>query len=254
MDKYEIKINQEYGSKEIYFEGIPTKETRDSLKALKFRWNPKKGCWYGFAEDDKINEAIGEVLELAPIEKTEVGTIYEGWRGKKSRVWHSDQELKALILEDLKKAGIKASIRFNRAGWLTSLTMTIAIKADMIRPFEEFRKDFSLEGYWYNYKDENATNGYSCIHREKFYAMDPNAQETKDLFENIARTAYEEAIERLSNNDHYGFNPVAVLSGEGNALFDIAREIVSQYNHDNSDTQTDYFDRGIYDHYRFKIA
>lgn len=252
--KYEIKINDQYQSKEIYFEGIPTKETRDNLKNLKFRWNPKKSCWYGFAEDEQINKAIGEVVELAPIEKTEVGTIYEGWSGGKRGTWHSDKELKEMILADLKKAGIKASIRFNRAGYLTSLTMTITIKADMIKSFEEFRKNFCLDGYWYNYKDENATNGYSCIHREKFYAMDQEAQETKDLFENIARTAYEEAVERLSTNDNFGYHPVGVLNGEGNALFSMAKEIVDQYNHDNSDTMTDYFDRGIYDHYRFKLA
>lgn len=252
--KYEIKINDQYQSKEIYFEGIPTKETRDNLKALKFRWNPKKSCWYGYAEEDELKKAITEVVKLAPIEKTEIGTIYEGWRGTKSREWHSDQELKGLLMEDLKKAGIKASIRFNRAGWLTSLTMTITVKADMIKSFEEYKKDFQVESGWYNYKDASATNGYSCIHAEKFWNMDSNAQETKDLFENIARTAYDEAVERLHTNDHYGFNPVKVLTDEGNALFEMAREIVSQYNHDNSDTMTDYFDRGIYDHYRFKIA
>lgn len=41
---YEIKPNDQFKSLEIYFTEKPEAATRDALKALKFRWNPKKSC------------------------------------------------------------------------------------------------------------------------------------------------------------------------------------------------------------------
>lgn len=39
---YEIKPNEQFKSLEIYFTEKPEAATRDALKALRFRWNPKK--------------------------------------------------------------------------------------------------------------------------------------------------------------------------------------------------------------------
>lgn len=61
----------------------------------------------------------------------------DGWRGVKARSWHTDQELKSLILADCKKAGIPVTIRFNRAGYLTSMTVTIKIKREEIITTDE---------------------------------------------------------------------------------------------------------------------
>lgn len=62
----------------------------------------------------------------------------DGWRGVKARTWHSDQELKAMVLADCKKAGIPVTVRFNRAGYLTSMTVTIKIKRDEFMPNDEY--------------------------------------------------------------------------------------------------------------------
>ena len=68
------------------------------------------------------------------------GGLYDGWKGGNRSKWHSEKELKACLLEDFKKAGIKASVRFNRAGWLTSITVTMKIRADEILSYDEFKK------------------------------------------------------------------------------------------------------------------
>ena len=39
---YRVEENKQYKSKEIYFDDIPTKETREALKKLKFRWHNVK--------------------------------------------------------------------------------------------------------------------------------------------------------------------------------------------------------------------
>lgn len=68
--KYEIKENQTYQSKEIYFDEKPSEATRAALKALKFRWNGARGIWYGFATVEQIESAInaGSRLEAAKTE------------------------------------------------------------------------------------------------------------------------------------------------------------------------------------------
>lgn len=59
MSTYEIKINSQFGSREIYFNEKSAEEVREALKALHFRWNVKKSCWYGFADEETISAAIG---------------------------------------------------------------------------------------------------------------------------------------------------------------------------------------------------
>lgn len=54
---YRVEENKQYKSKEIYFDDIPTKETREALKKLKFRWHNVKKCWYGFASLEAIKAA-----------------------------------------------------------------------------------------------------------------------------------------------------------------------------------------------------
>ena len=41
-----IVNNYEYNSIELYFDGKPDEMTRETLKMFKWRWNPKKFCWY----------------------------------------------------------------------------------------------------------------------------------------------------------------------------------------------------------------
>ena len=58
MTNYEIKTNEQFNSKEVYFDGKPNFEILKGLKALKMRWNPKKSCWYGYASETDIINAI----------------------------------------------------------------------------------------------------------------------------------------------------------------------------------------------------
>lgn len=57
---YQILINQQYNSLEISFDSKPSEAVRNILKGFKFRWNPKKSIWYGFAEREEIENALNE--------------------------------------------------------------------------------------------------------------------------------------------------------------------------------------------------
>lgn len=89
--KYEVRKNEQYNSNEVYFEGKPSVEVRDGLKALRMRWNRVKCCWYGFATEEEIANAVdGKKVEQKkvvnkPVEKknehgVKVGDLfYASW-------------------------------------------------------------------------------------------------------------------------------------------------------------------------------
>ena len=55
---YTIAKNDQFNSLEITFSGKPSEAVRNALKALHFRWNGKRGLWYGFADCDAVVAAI----------------------------------------------------------------------------------------------------------------------------------------------------------------------------------------------------
>lgn len=73
------------------------------------------------------------------------GVNFDAW------VW-SEKTLKSLLLQELKKNGIKASIRKNRGGWTTSLTITITATAeDFLEPYDGYPYD--INHYWLDRED-----------------------------------------------------------------------------------------------------
>lgn len=69
---FTIRTNSQYGTLEISFTSKPDAAIRDALKANKFRWNGKKGVWYGKADQQAIVDALHEAytkLEQAPVEE-----------------------------------------------------------------------------------------------------------------------------------------------------------------------------------------
>lgn len=70
MTTYKIESNEQYNSTEVFFESKPERTTIDSLKAVKFRWNPRKGCWYGFLTADEVKAILeGEKAPEKPAKK-----------------------------------------------------------------------------------------------------------------------------------------------------------------------------------------
>ena len=70
MTNFKIETNAQYNSTEIFFESKPEQATINSLKERKFRWNPRRGCWYGFLSADEVKAILnGEAMAEAP--KTE---------------------------------------------------------------------------------------------------------------------------------------------------------------------------------------
>ena len=61
---YEIKRNEEFNSNEIYFDSVPAKEIRESLKSIGCRWHKVKKCWYSRKTEEEIRAAIEGKKEI----------------------------------------------------------------------------------------------------------------------------------------------------------------------------------------------
>ena len=186
-------------------------------------------------------------LFIPEFKETETGTIYQGWRGGNAAKWRDDKELKALILADLKQCGIKATLRFRNAGYLTAFTLTLTITPDHIKNYNDWKKEnFKIDFYGWNlYTD--TTGAIDYIYGDE---IDTNNAE---LIENIARTQYKKEVENLTAAGVYHRDRVDVLTDDGNEIFQAAKMILDSYNSDNSNAQIDYFDRGFYENISFKI-
>lgn len=71
---FTVRTNSQYGTLEITFTSKPDAAIRDVLKANKFRWNGKKGVWYGKADQQTIVDSLRgayEKLKQEPIQEEE---------------------------------------------------------------------------------------------------------------------------------------------------------------------------------------
>lgn len=69
---FTVRTNSQYGTLEISFTSKPDAAIRDVLKVNKFRWNGKKGVWYGKADQQTIVDALRgayEKLKQEPIQE-----------------------------------------------------------------------------------------------------------------------------------------------------------------------------------------
>lgn len=255
---YTITPNAAYNSLEISFDGKPAEAVRDALKALKFRWHNVKKVWYGYADEATARSAIDDAekpLEIPASKFVDGGGLYDGWEGGNNRKWNSEKELKSFLLSDFKKSGIPASVRFNRSGYLTSITVTIKISASDVKPFDEWREENKLRVFngsfpWISYTDESGK--YCDILKETALYM--KGDEGDKMRENILRTTYKISVAHLTESGTCHNSNEDVLTDDANKRFETVRAIVGSYNRDCSNSMVDYFDRDIYDNYTFKIS
>ena len=93
---FTITDNAQYGSLEITFDGKPSVQVRDALKAAKFRWNGKKGVWYGKADRETITNALNEAFEA---ENAEPSTDVPQQSDFEKAFWSASQEERDEVVE-----------------------------------------------------------------------------------------------------------------------------------------------------------
>lgn len=259
---YKIKPNDQFKSLEIYFTEKPEAATRDALKALKFRWNPKKSCWYGFADLATLSEALENATGQKPTENAVVipeasfvdgGGLYDGWEGGNHSNWSSTKELKEQLKAAFKKCGLKVTIRESRGTWTHSLyfTWTVSKSKDIVSfsTYCEKHKNARMSVYgWISYLDEN--DDFHRIPDEEYYKI---RAERPDEAEKIRIGFMKYEYNHEINHEAGSLDGLDALTDEAEQRRQLLKKIVTSYNRDCSNSMIDYFDRAFYDHYSLKV-
>lgn len=257
MTTYEIRENHQYNSREVYFDGKPSRDTLDALKALKMRWNHIKACWYGFAtESELINAIIKGDRDSVDItgEKTEGATVYtDGYvgggavYGSKSDKHLYGADLSKAIREDIKAAGIKgASVRCKSYSGGQSITVTLTLPASAYVTKQQFAVDYRVSPSfcWIDYEDEDGK--HQTIHIDEYYSDRISAEEQEKI--RIGAALYEYKREAESENDLnvYHLDKYKVYTTETIEIIKKVQAIITAYRYDESNSMVDYFDTNFY--------
>ena len=162
---------------------------------------------------------------------------YTGWTGTNYKYYGSDAELKKAILAELKKNGFQATAR-QRGTYITALTFTVKVPKEFTVTETEYietemKNRFNRRYFWM------IPDG-DTIRNDELYNLPMD--EINAIKAYTFKREYQRAIE---NKDGETVKPEYI---------EAVKAIVNSFNADHSDTMTDYFDRAIYDNYKWKIA
>ena len=160
--------------------------------------------------------------------------------------WNNVDELVKNLKADFKRNGIKATVRRERAGWTPSLTININTTEDDFVAFEEFAKSYYPQCR-YIYTEDNKLMRYEdwCVMEDK------DAKER--IRQHNMKRSYNNFRQEHQQINHYSVdNYKKILSEDCITRIKKAVEICNGYNYDNSDTMTDYFDVGFYQHFELR--
>lgn len=248
---YNITHNTQYDSYEVTFDQKPATAVLDALKALKMRWNHKKGCWYGFAEEHEIVSAIltgSENGKTITGEKTDGATVYtDGYMGggavygaKSNRHLYGTDLAKA-IRADLKTAGIKGVTIASRHG---DIQATVTTTAEDVLSELEFVKSYQVSPSfgWIEYTDTDGMR--KSVSTADYYNLPDDLRETIRL--EHAYREYARDYSTAASLNHYHLDKYTGFTEAGQTKLRRVLDIISAYRYDESNSMVDYFNTNFY--------
>lgn len=243
-------INPELNGIEITFDNKPEAATLEALKAAGFRWHRVKKMWYAKNTPERMTlaESIGETAGAASparIMAKSKEINLDGLGENKPHLYGA--ELAKAIREDLKRRGVTGvTVRARRVTYDTGITVTVKAAPEDFASLEEMkerynRSRFSCDiqtrhglytgGRWLNYSDYESMTETERDNAHELYL--------KEQAEKISGFSEHEHINRERNNY---YELTTAFYNKLRAIYKIA----NQWNYDNSDTMSDYFDVGYY--------
>lgn len=243
---YEIRYNSKFNSHEVYFDGKPSADIREALKSLKMRWHSVNRCWYGYASEGQIVDAIlGTNAEKEPGELATVvsngylggGAVY----GSKSNLHLYGTDLAKAIRADLRAAGIKGVTIASKNG---NIQATMKTTASDVLSKEQFVEQYTVSGSfgWVDYHTENG--GLRTVSLSDFYNL-PEEQREKIRIEH-AVSEYERDYEHRCGVNHYYVDRYNGFTPDFLAKIERVLSIISAYRYDESNSMVDYFNTNFY--------
>lgn len=251
---YTITAGTHPNSIEVYFDSKPALDVLDALKSLKFRWNHKKACWYGFENestvvDTLIAHGMGESIDGEQVDGATVYTDgYMGggaFYGSKSNKHLYGAALSKAIREDIKAAGIKGvTVKCKSYSGGQTIIATVTTTAEDVIPEEEFIAAYTVTGSfgWVDYTDENGMR--QTVHIEGFYTLPDDLRERIRIEHAHREYARDYMTEGTIN--HYYLENYTGFTEAGRAKLERVQSIIAAYRYDESNSQVDYFNTNFY--------
>lgn len=247
MTVYTINENKTFGSLEISFDGKPSEKVREALKSIKFRWNPKKSIWYGYAkEHDVINTIINADSEAIANESAVITDGYLGGGaiyGNKSNLCLYGADRAKAFREEFKRAGIKnISVRTSKSTYIDSYNITFKLPRSAYVSVAEFVTDYKINWgkAWTYYKDGEKTKE---IYTHDIPTLSPEEQER--VRQGAAVYEYTSETKEIDIN-HYHLESHKVFTSQTLEVIKKIKNIVEAYRYDESSSMVDYFDTNFY--------
>ena len=245
---YEINYNSKYNSHEIHFDGKPSEEVRNALKAMKFRWHSVNKCWYGYNQSE---ESIAHAITSASTEEAPASVVGDGYMGggsyygSKSHKYLHGADLSAAIRADIKAAGIKGvTVKCHTYTGGQNLTATIKVTPDDYIDRDQFIDTYRVKysQAWIYYGDNS-----EYIHVDKYFALDAAEQERIRV-----SAAIRDWNRNTTQEQNVSISRVDWLKAEVFQKLKAVEAIIAAYRYDNSNSMVDYFDTNFYYDLRLK--
>ena len=230
-----ININQELNGIELSFESKPEAATLDEIKSHGFRWNRNKCVWYAKQTVDRLTfaESLGEIEATTKHDdKINLDNLGENT----PRL--GGAELSSAIRDDLKRRGVKGcTVRVRN--W-DSVTVTVRATAADFTSLEEFKERYLFSEFCCDIESHGKFTGESWVYSLEGLTED----EQNRLYDNYCK--YEIENRRDYNEYHRERKLYPQYTTAFCEKLEAIYKISNQWNYDNSDPYTDYFDRGYY--------
>lgn len=235
-----INLNQELNGIELSFESKPERATLDAIKAQGFRWNGKKSVWYAKQSAERLTfaETLGQIetkTETKTTNKINLDNLGE------NTPHLGGADLSKAIREDLKRRGVKGCTV--KVFHHDSITVTYTATPEDFASIEEAKERFTLQDLVNIINRDRLYLDNHYVSLSEYEAMTEAEQEalyTRYIVEQINKISEFRGRWADNRNDYFE------LSAAGFEKLNAIYKIANQWNYDNSDIMTDYFDVGYY--------
>lgn len=242
-----INFNQELNGIEIQFDSKPDAETLEALKASGYRWHRAKKVWYAKQTPERIALAQsltdGQPATIAPKAAKVEQINLENLGSNRPTSLHGAELAKA-IREDMKRRGVSGvTVRARRVTHDTGITVTIKANESDFASIEEMKSRRTFCDFECKILNHGAFCGDRWIYAGSWDSMS----------EAEKASAYDAHIRyyapRVDVNEYHLIDCRNDYSNITTAFYNkicAVYRIANQWNYNNSDPMTDYFDIGYF--------
>ena len=238
-----VNFNNNLNGIEVIFAAKPEPATIEALKANGFKWHNVKKLWYAKQTPARVAfaQSLGSIEAQPETQPTAKTINLDGLGENKPHLWGA--ELSKAIRDDLKNRGVDGvRVRMGRGGYTTSIYVTVKATAADLASIEEAKERFNLSAFACEVQTRNVYINNKWLNYSDFENMTQEEKEKAHTDYIIYSIKHLHSFNHYHTDRRYYWEFTAAFYNKVLAVCKIA----NQWNYDNSDIMTDYFDVGYY--------